>query len=56
MLLRAKNGSFSYPSLAWLMPSSGGTRHNFWMKFTAQKLNGWGYSKVKIHNPIFNRF
>jgi len=26
------------------------------MKFTPEKLEGWGYRKVKIHNPNFNRF
>jgi len=31
-----------------LMPRSGGTRQNFWTKLIPQKLDGWGYCKVKI--------
>jgi len=26
------------------------------MTLTPQKLEGWGYRMVKIHNPNFNRF
>jgi len=26
------------------------------MKLTAQKLEGWGYRMVKVHNPNFKRF
>jgi len=26
------------------------------MKLTPQKLDGWGYRMVKLHNPNFNRF
>ena len=25
----------------------------YWMKLTPQKLEGWGYRMVKIHNPNF---
>ena len=42
-----KIANFSYPTLVW-RPRSGGTRQNFWMKLTAQKLEGWGYCMVKI--------
>jgi len=42
-----KIANSSYPTLVW-RPRSGGTRQNFWMKLTAQKLEGWGYYMVKI--------
>ena len=42
-----KIANFSYPTLVWC-PYSGGSRQNFWMKLTAQKLEGWGYCMVKI--------
>jgi len=41
-----KIANFSYPTLVW-RPRSRGTRQNFWMKLTAQKLEGWGYCTVK---------
>ena len=31
-----------------LTPRSGGSRQNFWMKLTLQKLEGWCYCTVKI--------
>ena len=37
-------------------PLSGGTRQNFWMKLTAQKLEGWATVWWKLHDPNFNRF
>jgi len=50
-----KIANFSYPTLIW-RPRSGGTRQNFRMKLSAQKLEGWGYSRWKLHDPNFNRF
>jgi len=42
-----KIANFSYPTLVW-RPCSGGTRQNFRMKLSVQKLEGWGYCMVKI--------
>jgi len=41
--------NFSYPTLVW-RPRSAGSSQNFWMKLTAQKLEG------KLHDPNFSRF
>jgi len=41
-----KIANFSYPTHVW-RPGSGGSRQNFCMKLTAQKLEGWGYCTVK---------
>jgi len=37
------------------MSSWGGTRYNFWMKLTPQKLEGWRYRKVKISCRVTER-
>ena len=50
-----KIANFSYPTLVW-RPRSGGTRQNFRMKLSVQKLEGWGYCRWKLHDPNFNRF
>jgi len=35
-------------TLPCLTPPLVGTPYNFWMKFTLQKLEGWGYHTLKI--------
>ena len=42
-----KIANFCYATLVW-RPHSGGTRQNFRMKLSTQKLEGWGYCTVKI--------
>ena len=43
------------PPIPCFMPRSG-THQNFWMRFTPQKLEGWGYCRRKLHYSHFNRF
>jgi len=50
-----KIANFSYHTLVW-RPRSGGTRQNFRMILSVQKLEGWGYCVWKLHDPNFNRF
>ena len=43
--IKLEDSSFS-PPRSCLMPRSGGTRQNFWVKFISQKLERLGYSAV----------
>ena len=50
-----KIANFSYHTLVW-RPRSGGSRQNFWMRLTAQKLERWATVWWKLRDPSFNRF
>ena len=45
-----KIANFSYPTVPTLVwrPCSGGTRQNFRMKLSVQKLEGWGYTACMV--------
>ena len=53
--IKLENSLFSPPHPC-LTPRSEETRQNFWIKLIPQKLEGWGYCTVKLHDPNFNRF
>jgi len=46
--MKVENGLFSPPHPFDAPAQGGGARWNFWMKLTAQELEGWGYCMVKI--------